>query len=78
MPQVKYKCRNTGKYPLPETITEWPVCTKKPVRPEIKRAIQVNIYRGSQNNRILVKMEGHNITPVKVACAKKKGGKIGK
>ena len=44
MPQVKYKCRNTGKYPLPETITEWPVCTKKPVRPEIKRAIQVNIY----------------------------------
>ena len=45
MPQVKYKCRNTGKYPLPETITEWPVCTKKPVRPEIKRAIQVNIYR---------------------------------
>ena len=41
MVKVKYKCRNTGKYNTPEKITQWPVCTQKPVRPEIKRAIQL-------------------------------------
>ena len=47
--KVKYKCRNTGKYPLPEKITEWPVCTKKPVRPEIKNAIRLMTAKFDMN-----------------------------
>ena len=47
--KVKYKCRNTGKYNTPEKITQWPVCTQKPVRPEIKRAIQIMTSKFDMN-----------------------------
>ena len=49
MTKVKYKCRNTGKYNIPEKITAWPVCTKKPVRPEIKKAIMLMTSKFDMN-----------------------------
>ena len=39
--KIKFKCKSTGQYGTPETLKDWPVCTKKPVRPEIKKAIML-------------------------------------
>ena len=47
--KIKFKCRSTGQYGTPETLKDWPVCTKKPVRPEIKRAIMLMTSKFDSN-----------------------------
>merc|ERR1719278_2278883 len=46
---VKYKCRVSGRYNSPYEDEEWPVCTKKPIRPEIMRAIRLMTSKFDKN-----------------------------
>ena len=60
---VKYKCRVSGRYNSPSgeevgsrkekttlnLFQEWPVCTKKPIRPEIMRAIRLMTSKFDKN-----------------------------
>jgi len=46
---VKYKCRVSGRYNSPDGDEEWPVCTKKPIRPEIMRAIRLMTSKFDKN-----------------------------
>jgi len=49
MKSIKYKCKNTGLYNVPVIVDEWPVCTKKPIRPEIKEAIRLMTMKFDKN-----------------------------